>query len=146
NSSRAERLSALVLRQLAEVRHRSVSVLGLAYKANTPVVEDSPAIQIIHTLLDNGMDVMAYDPLAGEGTRAVFGDQIRYAPSVQACAAHGAVCIVTTQCDEFAAIRASDFTHDPTVVIDCWRILNREQLGAGVRYVALGTSLRPDDP
>jgi len=140
NASRAERVAALVLRQLAEVGDHTVSILGLAYKVNTPVVEESPAIQIIHALLEQGTDVMVYDPLAMDGTRAVFGERIRYAPSAKACAAHGAVCVVTTQCEEFAGIQAGDFTHDPTVVIDCWRILEPARLGARVKYVAMGAS------
>lgn len=138
NASRAERLADLVLRELAQVKARTVSVLGLAYKANTPVIEESPTIQIIHLLLEQAVDVMVYDPLALDGTRAVFGDRIRYAPSARACAAHGAVCVVTTPGAEVAEIQPGDFTHDPTVVIDCWRTLDRGRFGAKVKYVALG--------
>src|SRR5207302_892476 len=87
NGYRAERVANFVLGQLSAGSTQRVSILGLAYKANTPVVDESPAIQIIHRLLDKGADIIVYDPLAIEGTRAIFGDRIAYAASARECVA-----------------------------------------------------------
>src|SRR5262249_55196333 len=101
NGRRAERVADFILRQLGAGSRQTVSILGLAYKADTPVVEESPAIQIIHRLLQKGADITVYDPLAIEGARAVFGDRISYAASLKACVAESSVCVITTQADEF---------------------------------------------
>ncbi len=59
----------MILRRVEDIlgqnlRGLRVAVLGIAFKANTDDVRDSSAISIIHTLLDEGMVVKAYDPMA----------------------------------------------------------------------------------
>lgn len=143
NQYRAERVANLVMRQISSVSRQKVSILGLAYKANTPVVEESPAIQIIGRLLQKRAEITVYDPLAMDGARAVFGDRIRYAASVRDCVADSSVCVITTQADEFRCIDDSHFAQARTVVIDCWRLLDPRNLGAGVEYVPIGMVAAP---
>ena len=148
NGYRAERVANFIVRQLPAGSRQKVSILGLAYKANTPVVEESPAIQIIRRLLQRSADIMVYDPLAIEGARAVFGDQITYAGSVKECVAGSSVCVIATQADEFQRIDQSYFADMPTAVIDCWRILDSTKLGPRVKYIPMGmiASLPEVDP
>ena len=59
----------MILRRVEDIlgqnlRGLHVAVLGIAFKANTDDVRDSSAISIIHTLLDEGVIVRAYDPMA----------------------------------------------------------------------------------
>ena len=41
---------------------KKVGVLGLSYKSDTPVIEDSPSIKIIKSLSEHGVNVIAWDP------------------------------------------------------------------------------------
>jgi len=118
--------------------HNTVAVLGLAYKPNTPVIEESAAIRLIEELLKNGVEVVVYDPLAMENARAYFGDKVLYASSVKECLANASVCVITTQAEQFRSINASHICHNPTTIIDCWRMLDPAKLGAGVKYLPLG--------
>jgi UDPglucose 6-dehydrogenase len=43
---------------------RTIAVWGLAFKANTDDVRDSPAVAIVERLLEEGATVRAYDPQA----------------------------------------------------------------------------------
>jgi UDPglucose 6-dehydrogenase len=121
-----------------------VSILGLSFKPNTPVIIESPAIKLIDNLLKRGMEVTVYDPLAMENAKAIFGSTIRYAGSVRDCVARSPVCVITTQSNEFKSIDESTMAHDPTTIIDCWRILDPAPLGKRVRYVALGRACAND--
>ncbi len=56
-----------------------IGVWGLAFKAETDDVRESPALALIERLLDAGATVRAHDPKAIETTRAIFGDQLYYA-------------------------------------------------------------------
>ena len=47
-----------------DLMNKSVTVWGIAFKANTDDVRDSPALQIIQELLKRGAKVKAYDPIA----------------------------------------------------------------------------------
>lgn len=138
NKFQVAHLTDLVLKHVSENNNNVVSVLGLAYKPNTSVIEESPAIKLIEELLKRDLEVMAYDPLAIDNARAHFGDNILYASSVKDCFLHSSLCVITTQADEFKSIDESHVVHNPTTVIDCWRVLEPSKLGKNVKYIALG--------
>ncbi len=143
NRAQDRHLADLVLEELNRSRERTVSVLGLAFKPNTNVIVESPAIKLIEVLVRHGVQVSAYDPLAIENTRAVFGDKIAYATSVRECVARSRVCLITTQAKEFKDIDESYIVRNPTTIFDCWRLLDSSRLGTRARYVPLGIGLRP---
>jgi UDPglucose 6-dehydrogenase len=138
NDFQHEHLEELVLEYLPRTGPRKVAVLGLAYKPNTPVIDESPGVKLIERLLGRGVEVVAYDPLAVPATRALFGDKIEYAGSVADCVAQAPVCVLATTAEEFKGLDGSRFTHDPSVVIDCWRVADPKRLGPRVKYVPLG--------
>lgn len=57
---------------------KRVAVWGLAFKARTDDVRESPAHYVIKGLLEKGAQIVAFDPEAIETTRSVFGDSIEY--------------------------------------------------------------------
>jgi UDPglucose 6-dehydrogenase len=116
---------------------RDVAVLGLSYKPNTSVIEESPAKRMVERLIERGMTVTVYDPLAMDNARAVFGDSVRYASSVADCVAEARVVLVPTPWPEFKEIE--QLAHNPMVLVDCWRFLDSQALKQkGVKYVTLG--------
>jgi UDPglucose 6-dehydrogenase len=120
----------------------TVAVLGLAYKPNTPVVEESPGIHLVQQLLQRGFRVTAYDPLAMANARALLGGAIRYAGSVSDCLAGASSCVITTPAAEFKCVE--QFAVNPMTVVDCWRFLDPSCLAPGVKYIAVGRSRRCD--
>jgi UDPglucose 6-dehydrogenase len=91
---------------LGTLRGKTVGVWGLAFKAETDDMRESPAIPLIEGLLAGGAVVRAHDPKAHETAHAIFGDRIAYAPDPYA-AAEGAdaLCVVT----EWLVYRTPDF-------------------------------------
>ncbi len=57
---------------------KRIAVWGLAFKARTDDVRESPAHYVIRGLLEKGATVVAFDPEAMETTKTVFGDKIEY--------------------------------------------------------------------
>jgi len=138
NEFQTKHLVNRVLESVYATNHSRVAVLGLAYKPNTPVIEESPAVRLIEELLKNSVEVIVYDPLAMESARANFGSDILYASSVKDCFKYASVCVITTQVHEFQSIDDSYICHNPTTIIDCWRMLEPSKLGNGIRYISLG--------
>ena len=138
NRFQIEQLAGLVMRNISDTSNGVVSVLGLAYKPDTTVIEESPAIKLIEKLLKMDKEVIVYDPLAMENARSLFGDNILYASSMEDCLSYSQICVITTQADEFRSIDGSYIKHDPTVIIDCWRVLDKSKLGRKVKYIAVG--------
>jgi UDPglucose 6-dehydrogenase len=114
----------------------TVGVLGLSYKPNTPVIEESPAIYLIKELLDNNIDVTAYDSLANETTKQEIGDQINYNETMQECIKGSTIIVVTTIEPEFKNITFP--TDRDIVLIDCWRQLSTSNLPDNVKYHPVG--------
>ena len=58
--------SVAVIEDLAggDLSNKTVGVWGIAFKANTDDIRDSPALMIIDALLSKGASVQAYDPVA----------------------------------------------------------------------------------
>ncbi len=61
---------------------KRIALWGLAFKANTDDVRESPAHSVARALLTAGAEVVAFDPEAIETTRTVFGDAITYVHDV----------------------------------------------------------------
>jgi UDPglucose 6-dehydrogenase len=60
---------------------RRIGILGLAFKAGTGDVRDSPAIALVEHLLAAGAEVAVHDPIAMDNARASLGTRVTYAPA-----------------------------------------------------------------
>ncbi|MFP4409294.1 MAG: UDP-glucose dehydrogenase family protein [Spirochaetaceae bacterium] len=58
------------------VAGKTVTILGLAFKAETDDIRESPAITIAETLLDAGARIRAHDPEAGDNFKAMFQEKV----------------------------------------------------------------------
>lgn len=113
-----------------------VGILGLAYKPDTDIVDNSPALLLIRGLIDT-TTFFVYDPAAMKSTEDEIGSHnVHYCHSVCEVLDSAKVVVIMTPWDEFYDI-APQF-RDGTTVIDCWRILDGSRLPVGVNYIALG--------
>jgi UDPglucose 6-dehydrogenase len=122
-----------------------VGVLGLAYKPDTSVVERSQGVSLVERLLDEGLDVIVSDPKAAASAQAALTRPFTVAPSAEACVRAASVLVIMTPWPEFRAVPAEAFARTPRLpVIDCWRLLSREEIGAvaDLVYLGLGTGQR----
>jgi UDPglucose 6-dehydrogenase len=58
---------------------KRVGIWGLAFKAETDDMRESPSIPLVRSLLGHGVQVRAHDPKAMDSARMFFGDTIGYA-------------------------------------------------------------------
>lgn len=138
NRFQNEHLAELVFNNLEPEHNKTVSVLGLAFKPDTSVIVESPAIKLIERLLDDGLNVIAYDPLAMENAKKIFGDRVTFASSVKECLSASSFCVITTQDREFRELDESYISHNQTTILDCWRFLDPSKFGGKIKYVAIG--------
>jgi UDPglucose 6-dehydrogenase len=77
NISQQERFAKRIIDYFAGREDKTtLSVWGLAFKARTDDVRESPAIYCINKFLDCRMKIKAYDPEAASSTVKVLGDKI----------------------------------------------------------------------
>ena len=88
-----------------EISGKKISVLGLAFKANTDDIRDSSALTVIEKLLEHNAEISAYDPEALENTKKFFSnDKIRYENSTYDCCRDAEIIIILTEWNEFQNI------------------------------------------
>lgn len=140
NRKQAERIVSRLLPKL--VPNAKVGILGLSYKPDTGVIEESQGVALAKELLSKGYAVVLYDPLALDNVRQLLGTQAQYATSVQDCVHEADVIVVTTPDRAYQSLQPSDLapvnSSQRKVVLDCWRVLDREQLAPVCEYMALG--------
>jgi UDPglucose 6-dehydrogenase len=135
----AVRLAKKLIGNLAGKR---VAVLGLAFKPNTDDMREAVSVRVINKLLEEGANVVAYDPKAVVNARYVFGDKIEYAQSSIECLEDAECCIVVTEWDEFKQLEPEVFIKHmkSPLVIDGRRIYNPQKFSRRLKFAAIGLS------
>jgi UDPglucose 6-dehydrogenase len=62
----------------SKLAKHTFAVWGLAFKPRTDDMREAPSIVVIESLLEAGARIQAYDPVAMEEAKKVFGDRIQY--------------------------------------------------------------------
>ncbi len=122
---------------------RTVGVWGLAFKAETDDMRESPSIPLVRGLVAAGARVRAHDPKAMDSARAIFGrlDGLTYATDPYAAADGADALVVVT---EWLVYRNPDFqrlrqTLKRPLLIDGRNLFDPERLGAdGFEYHSIG--------
>ena len=134
----------LAERIAAAATQEPVAVLGLAYKPDTTVIEESQGLKLARLLAAKGLDVLVYDALALENARSTLGDAVRYAVSVEECVQQAGLLVVTTPDKQFARLHTEQSPLRPgQTVFDAWRLLRSQfDTNGEVTYLPLGVGDR----
>lgn len=136
-------LDKIVSRFGADLSGKRFALWGLAFKPNTDDMREAPSRVLIEGLWRRGASVTAYDPVAGEETRRIYGDDPRLSLAsspVDALKGADALVVVTEwqvfRSPDFSAVKAA-LTHP--VVFDGRNLYDpammREQ---GMEYYGIG--------
>jgi UDPglucose 6-dehydrogenase len=136
NRRQVPRMTRLVLSHLPV--DGTAGVLGLSYKPNTEVIEESQGIAIAQALLATGVRVVVYDPAAMENAKRVLTGDVVFAASAEECVQEADVLAITTPWAEFQELPLAAFQNKGLTVVDCWRVLPEQVAGAIQRYIVLG--------
>jgi UDPglucose 6-dehydrogenase len=138
NHAQTDRLARIVQSRLGD--GDVVGILGLSYKTDTGVVEESPGVALARLLGEAGHEVVVYDPVATDAALAALGGLARGASSAAELVERSDVVVIATPWPEFADLPLGG-DGDRPVVIDCWRLLDEDVYGEQVDLVRLGRPL-----
>lgn len=83
------------------LKDKKIAIWGLAFKANTDDIRESSSLDNITLLLEKGAKIVAYDSIAEENVRRVFGDKIEYAKDMYSCVEDADCLLIATEWSEF---------------------------------------------
>jgi len=124
NLAQPQRMLAKLQSHCPQLKGLKVAVLGLAFKEDTDDMRESPAIPIVKMLVEAGVDVVAYDPIAMPAAQPLLPAAVRYAPTLQAALDEAEAALLITRWAEFQRVPEllAGRTKQP-VVIDGRRVL-----------------------
>lgn len=104
----------------------AIGILGLSYKPDTGVIEESQGLRLALSLAREGYPVHVFDPSALQSAMAVFGQEVSAAETAELCATRSDVLVITTAWPEFASLLASSLRASAKrkKIIDPWRVLD----------------------
>lgn len=89
-------------RQLGpDLRGATIGVWGLAFKAETDDVRESPALVLVEQLLSAGARVRVHDPAAAASARRHLGDRVTYATNAYGAVEGAAALTIVTEWLEY---------------------------------------------
>ena len=124
-----------------DLNNKIVGIWGLAFKAETDDMRESPTIPLIEGLLTAGARVQTHDPKATDSARHIFGDRVMYAADPYS-AAHGADALLIMT--EWLVYRNPDFERVRKLVrrpllIDGRNLYDPDRMAAlGFEYHGIG--------
>jgi UDPglucose 6-dehydrogenase len=140
NEARAERVTEQLKEALGDLTDKRIAAWGLAFKGGTNDVRESPAINVVRRLQEQGASVRAYDPLAEPNAGPLIGEETLcdtlYDPLDDADAL-----VVLTDCREFgeADLAVVRERMRGAIVIDGRGVISGEAAqAAGFTYIGVG--------
>lgn len=124
-----------------DLRGKRIALWGLAFKANTDDMRESPALVLIEALRNAGATVVAHDPAAMHETERRIGNAIEYAKSGHEAATGADALVVVTEWNEY---RFPDFMKVKAelrqpIVIDGRNLYDPDKMRAlGFTYRSIG--------
>ncbi|PYP14513.1 MAG: UDP-glucose 6-dehydrogenase [Gemmatimonadetes bacterium] len=131
-------------RHLGPLKQKTVAVWGLAFKAETDDVRESPALVLVEALLCEGVQVQVHDPAAMKTAARHLGARVKYAThAYDALSGADALAIVT----EWLEYRNPDFARikqllNRPLIVDGRNLYDPVKLGRlGFTYDSIGRRL-----
>ena len=116
NEEQPMRMIELLKKHVSSLRGRRIGILGLAFKPDTDDVRESRAIPIVEKLIEEGAEIIAYDPEATDNFRKIF-PYISYANSAKEVVAKSDAVLIVTEWKEF-----EELNYEGKIVIDGRRL------------------------
>jgi UDPglucose 6-dehydrogenase len=118
-----------------------IGVLGLSYKPDTEVIEESQSLQLVRALVEGGSEVLVYDPMGMDSARVILGEQPLYCGSAEDCVRQAGLVIFATPWREFIQIPAEAWKSSAgkKILIDAWRMAP-SAVRSLVEYLPIGKS------
>ncbi|MFO1324247.1 MAG: UDP-glucose/GDP-mannose dehydrogenase family protein [Burkholderiales bacterium] len=133
----------IVARLGEDLTGRTFALWGLAFKPNTDDMREAPARAIVAALTRRGARVVAYDPVAMDEAKRVFGDapNVAYATSPMAACDGADALVVVTEWQEFRSPGFDELARrlKAGVVFDGRNLYAPDEVrAAGLEYFGIG--------
>ena len=105
NEKQPEQVISILQRHFPDLNGKKITVLGLAFKPGTDDMRESASIPIINHLVKQNASVAAYDPVAVDEAKKIFGNgSVHYFEKLDEAVSGADAVILLTGWDEFRTV------------------------------------------
>lgn len=143
NRNQRRRAVMKLRKALGSLNDKTIGVLGLAFKPNTDDIRESPALEIIHLLQNEGAHIKAYDPQAMENAARIV-QKVELCDNPYQVAENADGLLLATHWNEFKQLdfaRIYQIMKHP-ILLDGRNLWDAEQLKSlGFKYMGVGRAV-----
>jgi UDPglucose 6-dehydrogenase len=124
-----------------DVAGKRIAVLGIAFKPETDDVREAPSLPLIAGLVAAGANVVAFDPEAMAGARALLPAEVEFAEDASAAIHNADALVIVTEWNEFRALEPTRLVQlmRGRVLVDLRNIFDPGAIrAAGLEYHGIG--------
>lgn len=104
NQKQQEILLSKLDDRFESLKDKKVAVLGLSFKPNTDDMREAASIVITKKLIEEGANVVAYDPVAMENAKRILDPKVKYATNLIQAIEDADVALILTEWNEFKSL------------------------------------------
>ncbi len=147
NTKQKMRLFEKASERMITFQGLKTAVLGLAFKPGTDDLREAPSLDNVQLLLEQGADVVAFDPVAAGNFKKKYPEgkiekgTISYVDTAQEALKHANICFVFTEWEQIRELTPSVFKENmkTPLVYDGRNVYDvLEMKDAGVEYYSIG--------
>ena len=124
-----------------------LALLGLSYKADTHIIEESHSIMLAKTLVAAGYQVALHDPMGLDAARKLLGSDVTCFADPYECLTGATAIALLTDWPQFLDLdwkRIAALTGSGSLVLDSWRIAKDTDMSA-FTYTPVGIGISSKD-
>ncbi|MBM7573511.1 nucleotide sugar dehydrogenase [Aquibacillus albus] len=100
------------------IHGKKVAVLGLAFKPDTDDMREAASIVVTEYLVENGAEVVAWDPVAAHNAKHILREEIKYVDAIEEALGGSDVVLILTEWNQVKNLDPKVFLlmNDPIVI------------------------------
>jgi UDPglucose 6-dehydrogenase len=141
NDARKKRMGYRIIEACGgNIKGKTIGILGVTFKPNTDDMRDSPSLDIIPILQQNGAKIKAYDPAGMKEAKSYFKD-VKWQKN-EYDTIEGTDCtVILTEWNEFRSLDKNTYKTlaKKPLIVDLRNIYPLQEMkDAGIEYISLG--------
>ncbi|MEI2664722.1 UDP-glucose dehydrogenase family protein [Rossellomorea sp. LJF3] len=141
NAKQQVKLVQMAKECIHDLKGKRAGILGLSFKPNTDDIREAASLEMIKQLLDEGVTVTVYDPVAMEKAKSALGSTVRFAVDCFDAIEDQDMLFIATEWEEFKVLRLKTIARlmKTPFLFDGRNCFSLEEAkDAGIHYYSIG--------
>jgi UDPglucose 6-dehydrogenase len=109
NENQKYRLFRKAKQRFGSLRGLKIAVLGLTFKPGTDDLREAPSIPNVRRFLDEGAEIVAYDPVGEENFKKIYPNEIQYMGTPEETLKGADMAFIFTEWDEIKSLKLEEY-------------------------------------